>query len=83
MVTVTTNCIDFLLALPILVLLLITDDVVLHPLMLALPIVIVLQFVLTLGLTYLIATANVIFRDTEHIVGVVLETNVLADPNRL
>jgi lipopolysaccharide transport system permease protein len=34
--------------------------------------VIAIQFVLTLGLSYIIATVNVIFRDTEHIVNVLV-----------
>lgn len=71
-VAVTTNFFDFLLALPILILLLWFDNIYLHPVMLALPIVLVVQFVLTLSLAYLIATANVIFRDTQHLVGVFL-----------
>ena len=40
---------------------------------LTLPIVMVVQFVLTLSLAYLVAAANVIFRDTQHLLGVFLQ----------
>lgn len=71
-VTVTTNLVHFLLALPVLALLLLTGEVKLSPMLLALPLLIALQFLLTLSLAYLIATTNVTFRDTQHLIGVVL-----------
>lgn len=69
-VTVTMNFINFLLALPVLALLLLTGDVELSSTILTLPILMVIQFVLTLSLAYLIATFNVTFRDMQHFTGV-------------
>jgi lipopolysaccharide transport system permease protein len=47
---------------------------------LALPLVITVQFVLTLSLTYFLAACNVIFRDTQHIVGVLLQLYFFMTP---
>jgi lipopolysaccharide transport system permease protein len=66
-VTVTTNLIHFLLALPVPLLFLLLGGGRLTPTLLALPLVIALQFLLILGLGYLAATANVTFRDTQHL----------------
>ena len=79
-VIVTTNLIHFLLALPVLMLVLVISGAGLKITMLALPILIVLQFALTLGLVYLVATANVIFRDTQHILLVVLQLLLFLSP---
>jgi lipopolysaccharide transport system permease protein len=85
-VTVTTNLIHFVLALPVLMLFLLIDGTGLRLTILALPIVMGLQFVLTLSLAYLVATANVIFRDTQHLLGVLLQLlfflcPIFYDPN--
>jgi len=72
-VTVTTNLIHFLLALPILLVVLVMDGTTLGPTILALPLVVILQFVLTLSLAYLAASANVIFADTQHLLVVLLQ----------
>src|SRR2546425_822667 len=45
-----------------------------------LPLVMVLQFILTLSLAYLVATANVIFRDTQHLLGVLLQLLFFLSP---
>lgn len=71
-VTVMTTFIHFLLALPILLIILLIDDSNLGLALLTLPFVMILQFVLTLSLAYLLAGANVIFADTQHILGVIL-----------
>ena len=71
-VTVLTNLIHFLLSLPILVLVLILEGSALNATVLVLPMLIALQFVLTLGLAYLAASVNVIFRDTEYLLNVLL-----------
>ena len=39
----------------------------------ALPLVISIQFILTLGLAYLVATFHVTFRDTQYLLGVILQ----------
>ena len=72
-VTVTTNLIHFLLALPILICILTASSTTPGLAILTLPIVMAVQFVLTLSLAYLVAAANVIFRDTQHLLGVLLQ----------
>jgi len=71
-VAVTTNLIHFLLALPVLLLFLLLGGGRLTSTILTLPPVILLQFLLILGLGYLVATAQVTFRDTQHLLGVFL-----------
>jgi lipopolysaccharide transport system permease protein len=70
-VTVTTHLVHFLLALPVPLLFLIFSGGRLTGAMLLLPVVIVPQFLLTLGIGYLVATFQVEFRDTHHILNVV------------
>jgi lipopolysaccharide transport system permease protein len=71
-VTVTANLIHFLLALPVLLLFLGITGIPLHTTVLFLPLLIVLQFFFTLSLSYTIATFHVTFRDTQHLIGVLL-----------
>jgi lipopolysaccharide transport system permease protein len=71
-VTVSSNFIHFLLALPVLFLFLILARIPLTPAVLALPLVFVVQFLLTLSLVYLVATMHVTFRDTQYLLGVLL-----------
>ena len=71
-VTVTSHLIHFLLALPVLVLFLMLDGSPVTSALGALPVVIALQFILTLGLAYLVATFHVTFRDTQYLLNVLL-----------
>ena len=71
-VTVTSNLLHFLLALPMLALFLFLNDIHLTPAVLVLPLVIAVQFIFTLSLAYLIATFNVTFRDTQYLLGIFL-----------
>ena len=71
-VTVTGNLIHFLIALPILIGFLLFEGSNFNGSLLTLPIIIVIQFAFTLSLCLLVATFNVRFRDTEHILGVVI-----------
>jgi lipopolysaccharide transport system permease protein len=71
-VTVTTNLIHFLLALPILLLFIVLGGGRLTSAVLMLPLVILLQFLLVLSLGYLVATFHVTFRDTQHLLSVFL-----------
>ena len=71
-VTVTSHLVHFLLSLPILFILLLLDGYHLTSAILMLPFVITLQFILTLGLAYLAATFHVTFRDTHHLLGILL-----------
>jgi lipopolysaccharide transport system permease protein len=66
-VMVTTNMIHFMLALPVPLLFLVLGGGRLTGVILTLPLVIVPQFLLILGLGYLAATFQVTFRDTQHI----------------
>ena len=71
-VTVASNLIHFLLALPILFIFLLLGGTGLTSAVLALPLVIAIQFILTLSLAYFTATFYVTFRDTQHLLGVLL-----------
>ncbi|GAB4192418.1 MAG: ABC transporter permease [Roseiflexaceae bacterium] len=71
-VIITTNLIYYLLALPPLLAFLWLDAVPFTPALLALPLVMVIQFMLTLSLAYLVATCHVVFRDTQHLLSVAL-----------
>jgi lipopolysaccharide transport system permease protein len=72
-VAVTTHLIYFLLALPILMLFLIIGGGGVKPMILILPLVMAVQFALTLSLGYLAAIANVMFRDAHYLLGVSLQ----------
>ncbi len=71
-VTVMSNMIHFLLALPILLLFLMLSGLRPTGAFVALPLVIAVQFLLILSLAYLVATFHVTFRDTQHLLGVLL-----------
>lgn len=72
-ITVTTNLINLLLALPLLLIFILCSGGEITFGLAALPVVMALQFMLILGLAYLLATANVLFRDTQHLVGFFLQ----------
>ncbi|NJR69825.1 MAG: ABC transporter permease [Synechococcales cyanobacterium CRU_2_2] len=72
-VTVTTGLIHFLLSLPILLLFLLIDGVQLNASIVLLPLLIILQFAFTISLAYVLASINVVFRDTQHTLGVLLQ----------
>ena len=71
-VTVATNLVHFLLALPVLAVFLMRDGSLLTSALLALPLLMVLQFVLTVSLAYVVAAFHVTFRDTQHLVTLLL-----------
>jgi lipopolysaccharide transport system permease protein len=70
--TVISQLIHFLLALPILSVFLLLDGYRFGIALLALPLVILIQFVLTLSLAYVVATFQVTFRDTQYLLGIFL-----------
>jgi lipopolysaccharide transport system permease protein len=72
-VAVTTHLLYFLLALPILMLFLIIGGGGVKPMILMLPLIMAVQFALTLSLGYLAAIANVMFRDAHYLLGVSLQ----------
>ena len=69
-VTVVTPLIDLLAALPVLVLFLVLGGGRLTAAILALPLVMAVEFLLILGLGYLLASVHVTFRDMRHVLGV-------------
>jgi lipopolysaccharide transport system permease protein len=71
-VSVATNFIHYLLALPVLVPFLLLDGLEVTPYVLFLPVVLALQFLFTLGLGYLIAVANVVARDSQQVLTLAL-----------
>ena len=71
-VTVTSQLVNFLLALPILLGVLLWSGVSLSSWSLLLPLVIALQFVLTLAIVYVTAAVHVSFRDTQYLLGIAL-----------
>ncbi|MEG4632213.1 ABC transporter permease [Microcoleus sp. AR_TQ3_B6] len=72
-VTTMTGLIHFLLALPVLIIFLAVDGVRPSSVLFVLPLLMVIQFVLTVGLAYPLAALNVTFRDTQHTLGVLLQ----------
>ena len=72
-VTVTSHLIHFLLAIPALLICVLLDVGHITIAVIALPIVIVLQFVLTVSLAFLLAMFHVTFRDTQYLLGVLLQ----------
>ncbi|WP_075062142.1 ABC transporter permease [Ornatilinea apprima] len=71
-ITVATNLIQFLLALPVLLVFLYLSGGQLTLAFLLLPLILLIQFLFTVSLGYLTATFQVSFRDTQHLLGVVL-----------
>jgi len=85
MVTVASNLVHFLLSLPILFLLLLASHVEITTAVLALPVLIAVEFLLILGFAYPVAAMHVWFRDTQHVLRVGLQllfylTPVFYDP---
>ena len=71
-ITVATNLVNFLVAVPILVALVLLARSSLGAPLIFLPLLIVIQFALTLGLSFFVATSHVTFRDTKHLLGIIL-----------
>ena len=71
-VTVSTHFIHFLLALPIVLVFLLFGRGPVSMALLALPLVILLQFIFSLSLSYGAAALHVTFRDTQYLLGIVL-----------
>jgi lipopolysaccharide transport system permease protein len=72
-VTVASHLVHFLLALPVLGLVLVVTDVGVTKAVWALPLLIAIQFVLILGLAYPVAVVHVWFRDTQHLLRIALQ----------
>jgi ABC-type polysaccharide/polyol phosphate export permease len=78
------NLVNYLLSLlvqfPVVMVLLHANGQSMSPLVLALPLVIALQLAFNLALALLLAASNVYFRDTQHLVGVVLTAWFFVSP---
>ncbi len=79
-VAVTSYLVHFLLALPILFGFLWIHGSPLTAAVLAMPLVIALQFALTLSLAYLVAALHVTFRDTQYLVALALQLLMFLTP---
>jgi lipopolysaccharide transport system permease protein len=79
-VTVGSHLIHFLLTLPVLLGLMLVDGVPVTPAILWLPVVILLQYVLILSLSLLVAGVHVQFRDTQYLLGVFLMLGFFLSP---
>ena len=71
-ISIITNMIHFLLALPLLFIFMVFAGMQLHLTLLFLPVLIVLQFFLLQGIVFFLSALNVKYRDVQHIVGNVL-----------
>lgn len=80
LVSVMTNLVHFLLALPILAVVLALGGTRPSLALLAVPVVVIVQFVLMVGLAYLAAAASVLFRDVGHLLGVFLTAFFFVSP---
>jgi lipopolysaccharide transport system permease protein len=87
-VTVASYLIHFLLALPVLFFVLLASGIRITSAIAVLPLVISIQFLMTLSIAYFTATFYVTFRDTQHLLGVLLNllfflTPIFYDSNDL
>jgi homopolymeric O-antigen transport system permease protein len=79
-VTVGVRFTHFVVALPLLMIFLVSDGINPGMSWFALPLLIVVQFVFTVALAYPLASLNVAIRDTQHLVSVVLQLLMLVTP---
>jgi lipopolysaccharide transport system permease protein len=70
---VLSNLVNFLLALVVLFAMMLVFGIRLTPAVLMLPLVILAQILFILGMAFFLATANVFYRDTQHIMQVVMQ----------
>jgi lipopolysaccharide transport system permease protein len=69
-VTAITNFIHFVISLPVLLLLMALFQDTIHIALVYLPILFILQFLVIVSLSYLLATFYVTFRDTQYLLGI-------------
>jgi lipopolysaccharide transport system permease protein len=70
---VLSNLVNFLIALGVLFVMLLAFRVRLTPAALMLPFILLAQVLFTTGMSFMLATANVFYRDTQHILEIVLQ----------
>lgn len=71
--SVLSNLVNFLIALPVLFILALVLGASLSWWILLLPVIILVQTTFALGLAFFLATLNVLYRDTQHILGVIVQ----------
>ena len=71
-VSVAANMVNFILALPVLLVLLLISGLIPNWTVIFLPLVLLVQFLFTLGLAFIFSSLNVFFRDMLHIVAVLV-----------
>ena len=71
---VVANLINFMLSIAVLMVLLLSFKVIPGVALLWFPAIVVLQFMLCMGISLIVSCSNVYFRDTEHLIGVMLMT---------
>ncbi len=69
-VVTSTNFMLYLLALPVLLVMLLLEGIVLSPLLLLLPVVWLVQAIFTLACTIFFAAVGILIRDVQHLLGV-------------
>jgi ABC-type polysaccharide/polyol phosphate export permease len=72
LVNVTTNLVNFLLSMPVLFGFMLLDHAPFTPNLCFLPLLIAIQFLLTLGISLALCTLNAFFRDVEQLMGPLL-----------
>jgi lipopolysaccharide transport system permease protein len=70
---VLSNLVNYLLALPVLFGLLLVFRVKLTPAVFMLPLIILAQTMFIMGLAFILSTANVFYRDTQHILEILMQ----------
>jgi lipopolysaccharide transport system permease protein len=71
-ITLLSHLVHFILALPVLLLFILAAKITLTWTILALPLIIIIQFVFMLSLAYLLSTIHVTFRDTQYLLNIIL-----------
>jgi ABC-type polysaccharide/polyol phosphate export permease len=79
-VAITTNFCNFLFSIPLLFIFMFFQGVTFHWSLLALPLVFILQLFFLNGLTVLLSSVNVLYRDIQHIVGNVITLLFFLNP---
>jgi len=72
LVNTLSNLLAYLVALPLLLVMLLFYNIAPTPALAFLPILLIIQSLLIIGISMIVATLNVFYRDVQHIVGVVL-----------
>lgn len=77
---VTSNLLTLLLTLPLLIVILLFDGATIGASVICIPVLILCQYVFILSMAYLVAALNVVFRDMQYIVPILLQVGYFATP---